>query len=279
MSLRPFGQEKFGTKTEMKNMNSFKGVEHALNYEIQRQTKILDEGKQVIQQTLLWDDIICIAKPMRTKEESDDYRYFPEPDLVPLKIDNNIIDQIQKTLPELPDNKFNRFINQYQLREYDVKVLTVDRKIADYFENIVQITHDPILTSKWIQSETLRSIKEQNTDIEHLGISAKRMGELLNLLKNKVITVVVGKEVFNKMLKSIDSPDQIVAKGNLCQNNDSEGLETIIKETIAENPDELEKYRSGKKALFGFFMGQVMKKTKGKASPDILSSLLKKYME
>jgi aspartyl-tRNA(Asn)/glutamyl-tRNA(Gln) amidotransferase subunit B len=279
ISLRPFGQEKFGTKTEMKNMNSFKGVEHALNYEIQRQTKILDEGKQVIQQTLLWDDIICIAKPMRTKEESDDYRYFPEPDLVPLKIDNNIIDQIQKTLPELPDNKFNRFINQYQLREYDVKVLTVDRKIADYFENIVQITHDPILTSKWIQSETLRSIKEQNTDIEHLGISAKRMGELLNLLKNKVITVVVGKEVFNKMLKSIDSPDQIVAKGNLCQNNDSEGLETIIKETIAENPDELEKYRSGKKALFGFFMGQVMKKTKGKASPDILSSLLKKYME
>jgi len=279
ISLRPFGQEKCGTKTEMKNMNSFRGVERALNFEIQRQMKILDKGGQVLQQTLLWDETSGMAKPMRTKEESDDYRYFPEPDLVPLSVSEKMINQVRNELPELPDDKFKRFISQYHLREYDTKVLTADRKIADYYEKVVKISNDPVLTSKWIQSETLRAIKDKNTDIEHFRISSERMGRLLNILKNNEITVSVAKEVFSKMLESSDSPEQIIAKENLAQVNDSEDLKSIIKEMIAENPNELEKYRDGKKALFGFFMGQMMKKTKGKTNPDVLSSLLKKLLE
>ncbi|MFA4838810.1 MAG: Asp-tRNA(Asn)/Glu-tRNA(Gln) amidotransferase subunit GatB [Candidatus Neomarinimicrobiota bacterium] len=279
ISLRPFGQEKFGTKTEMKNMNSFRGVERALNFEIQRQMKILDEGGQVLQQTLLWNETTDVAKPMRTKEESDDYRYFPEPDLVPLRIDDAMIDQIQNTLPELPDDKFNRFIRQYQLREYDAKVLTSNKDLSKNFELTVEASGSTFLSSKIIQTEVLHTVKEKIYTIRDFPIHPDRLGKLVKMINENEITHTVGKEVFNKMLTSLDSPEQIVAKENLAQINDSEGLEAIIKEMIIENPDELEKYRAGKKALFGFFMGQVMKKTKGKANPDTLSSLLKKALE
>lgn len=279
ISLRPFGKEKFGTKTEMKNMNSFRGVERALNYEVQRQTKILNEGGQVLQQTLLWDELEGKARPMRTKEESDDYRYFPEPDLVPITISDSWIRDIKDALPELSDDKYHRFIRDYGLREYDANVLTSDKNLADYYEKVVNYMGDPVLCSKWVQSETLRAIKEQDSDISHFIIFPERMGELLKMVKENFITVAVGKDVFNKMLTCNDSPHEIVDREHLSQVSDSSLIEDIIRVVIDENPSELEKYRTGKKNLFGFFMGQVMKKTMGKASPDVVSTLLRKALD
>jgi len=198
ISVRKKGETKFGTKTEMKNMNSFRGVEKALEYEINRQIEIIEDGGKVLQQTLLWDEDKNRARVMRTKEEAEDYRYFPEPDLVPLKVDQKWIDELRDTLPELPVEKFKRFKETYGLRDYDIEILTGDKYLAEYYEETVKHINDPVIASKWIQSELLRVLKEKETGITGIKLRPKTFAELLKLVKDGTITGNVGKEILGK---------------------------------------------------------------------------------
>ncbi|MBP9005712.1 MAG: Asp-tRNA(Asn)/Glu-tRNA(Gln) amidotransferase subunit GatB, partial [Candidatus Marinimicrobia bacterium] len=274
ISLRPIGEEKFGTKTEMKNMNSFRGVERALRFEIERQKAILEKGKNIIQQTMLWDEAKGEARPMRSKEESHDYRYFPEPDLVPLEVDENWKTKISNDLPELPDQKYFRFLNKYNLRHYDAAILTSDKYLAEYFERVNDLINDPQLVSKWIQGEVLRTLSQKNLTSKQIPLAAENLGELLNLIKAGTISANIAKEVFDKMVENNESAKIIVEREKLIQVSDDSELEQIIQTVISENPNEVERYRRGAKNLFAFFMGQVMKKTKGKANPSVANNLL-----
>ncbi|HQQ85858.1 MAG TPA: Asp-tRNA(Asn)/Glu-tRNA(Gln) amidotransferase subunit GatB [Candidatus Marinimicrobia bacterium] len=279
ISLRPIGEEKFGTKTEMKNMNSFRGVERALRFEIERQKAILEKGENIIQQTMLWDEAKGEARPMRSKEESHDYRYFPEPDLVPLEVDENWKTKISNDLPELPDQKYFRFLNKYNLRHYDAAILTSDKYLAEYFERINDLINDPQLVSKWIQGEVLRTLSQKNLTPKQIPLAAENLGELLNLIKAGTISANIAKEVFDKMVENNESAKIIVEREKLIQVSDDSELEQIIQTVISENPNEVERYRRGAKNLFAFFMGQVMKKTKGKANPSVANNLLKKALD
>ena len=279
ISLRPIGEEKFGTKTEMKNMNSFRGVERALRFEIERQKAILEKGKNIIQQTMLWDEAKGEARPMRSKEESHDYRYFPEPDLVPLEVDENWKTKISNDLPELPDQKYFRFLNKYNLRHYDAAILTSDKYLAEYFERVNDLINDPQLVSKWIQGEVLRTLSQKNLTSKQIPLAAENLGELLNLIKAGTISANIAKEVFDKMVENNESAKIIVEREKLIQVSDDSELEQIIQTVISENPNEVERYRRGAKNLFAFFMGQVMKKTKGKANPSVANNLLKKALD
>ncbi|HPC36259.1 MAG TPA: Asp-tRNA(Asn)/Glu-tRNA(Gln) amidotransferase subunit GatB [Candidatus Marinimicrobia bacterium] len=279
ISLRLAGEEKFGTKTEMKNMNSFRGVEKALRFEIERQKALLEKGENIIQQTMLWDEAKGEARPMRSKEESHDYRYFPEPDLVPLEVDENWKMKILNDLPELPDQKYFRFLNNYNLRSYDVAILTSDKYLADYFEKVNALINDPQLVSKWIQGEVLRILSQKNLTPKQIPLAAKNLAELLNLIKSGTISANIGKEVFDKMVENNESAKTIVEREKLAQVSDNVELEQIIHAVISENPNEVERYRGGAKNLFAFFMGQVMKKTKGKANPSVANNLLKKELD
>ncbi|HPI28230.1 MAG TPA: Asp-tRNA(Asn)/Glu-tRNA(Gln) amidotransferase subunit GatB [Candidatus Marinimicrobia bacterium] len=279
ISLRPIGEEKFGTKTEMKNMNSFRGVERALRFEIERQKAILEKGKNIIQQTMLWDEAKGEARPMRSKEESHDYRYFPEPDLVPLEVDENWKTKISNDLPELPDQKYFRFLNKYNLRHYDAAILTSDKYLAEYFERVNDLINDPQLVSKWIQGEVLRTLSQKNLNPKQIPLAAENLGELLNLIKAGTISANIAKEVFDKMVENNESAKIIVEREKLIQVSDDSELEQIIQTVISENPNEVERYRRGAKNLFAFFMGQVMKKTKGKANPSVANNLLRKALD
>jgi len=279
ISLRPIGEEKFGTKTEMKNMNSFRGVERALRFEIERQKAILEKGENIIQQTMLWDEAKGEARPMRSKEESHDYRYFPEPDLVPLEVDENLKTKILNDLPELPDQKYFRFLNKYNLRHYDAAILTSDKYLAEYFERVNALINDPQLVSKWIQGEVLRTLSQKNLNPKQIPLAAENLGELLNLIKAGTISANIAKEVFDKMVENNESAKIIVEREKLIQVSDDSELEQIIQTVISENPNEVERYRRGAKNLFAFFMGQVMKKTKGKANPSVANNLLRKALD
>ena len=279
ISLRPIGEEKFGTKTEMKNMNSFRGVERALRFEIERQKAILEKGKNIIQQTMLWDEAKGEARPMRSKEESHDYRYFPEPDLVPIEVEENWKTKILNDLPELPDQKYFRFLNKYNLRHYDAAILTSDKYLAEYFERVNDLINDPQLVSKWIQGEVLRTLSQKNLTSKQIPLAAENLGELLNLIKAGTISANIAKEVFDKMVENNESAKIIVEREKLVQVSDDSELEQIIQTVISENPNEVERYRRGAKNLFAFFMGQVMKKTKGKANPSVANNLLKKALD
>ncbi len=279
ISLRPIGEEKFGTKTEMKNMNSFRGVERALRFEIERQKAILEKGENIIQQTMLWDEAKGEARPMRSKEESHDYRYFPEPDLVPLEVDENWKTKISNDLPELPDQKYFRFLNKYNLRHYDAAILTSDKYLAEYFERVNDLINDPQLVSKWIQGEVLRTLSQKNLTSKQIPLAAENLGELLNLIKAGTISANIAKEVFDKMVENNESAKIIVEREKLIQVSDDSELEQIIQTVISENPNEVERYRRGAKNLFAFFMGQVMKKTKGKANPSVANNLLRKALD
>jgi len=278
ISLRPIGEEKFGTKTEMKNMNSFRGVERALRFEIERQKAILEKGKNIIQQTMLWDEAKGEARPMRSKEESHDYRYFPEPDLVPIEVEENWKTKILNDLPELPDQKYFRFLNKYNLRHYDAAILTSDKYLAEYFERVNDLINDPQLVSKWIQGEVLRTLSQKNLTSKQIPLAAENLGELLNLIKAGTISANIAKEVFDKMVENNESAKIIVEREKLIQVSDDSELEQIIQTVISENPNEAERYRRGAKNLFAFFMGQVMKKTKGKANPSVANNLLRKAL-
>lgn len=279
ISLRPAGSETFGVKTELKNMNSFKHVQYALAYEIKRQKAILEEGGTVIQETRLWDEAKGVTRSMRGKEEAHDYRYFPDPDLVPVVIDEAWIDAIKSTLPELPDAKKERFIKEYNLPSYDAEVLTTSRALAEFFEAVVKVCANPKLASNWVMSELLGKLNQEKKEVAECPITPKQLGELLALIEKGTISGKIAKTVFEEMYATGKSPAQIVEEKGLVQITDETTLRKIAEKIIEAHPKEVNQYKAGKERLLGFFVGQMMKETKGKANPQLANKIFKELLK
>ncbi|MGK9477708.1 Asp-tRNA(Asn)/Glu-tRNA(Gln) amidotransferase subunit GatB [Melioribacter sp. OK-6-Me] len=275
ISVRLKGETKFGTKTEVKNMNSFRNVERALAFEIERQIDLLEDGKEIIQQTLLWDADANVAQPMRSKEEAHDYRYFPDPDLMPVVIEDKMLGELKSHMPELPDAKKNRFIEKYALPPYDAEILTSSRELADYYEKILTVTNDFKSASNWVMTEVLKVINEEKIDISRFPVSPENLGKLIELINNKTISGKIAKDVFSEMLKSNKDPETIVKEKNLVQITDFSEIESIVEKVLSENQKQVEEFLAGKEKVLGFLVGQIMRETKGKANPQIVNDILK----
>jgi len=278
VSVRPLGQKEFGIKTEIKNLNSFKFVEKALEYEIKRQIKILDEGGRIEQETRLWNTERGITEPMRSKEEAHDYRYFPEPDLVPITVEQRWIDEINESLPELPDKKRHRFVSGYGLPEYDSDLLTSEKPLADWFEMAVSLGGQPKAISNWIMGDLMRFLNEDTKTIEECPLKPKQLVDMLKLIENGTISGKIAKTVFQEIYKTGKDAEIIVKEKGLVQISDSGAIEKAVDDMIAKNPKEVERFKGGEEKLMGFFVGQVMKLTKGKANPQMVNELLKKKL-
>jgi aspartyl-tRNA(Asn)/glutamyl-tRNA(Gln) amidotransferase subunit B len=278
VSLRPRGTEPFGTRTELKNMNSFRNVQRALEYEIKRQQYILEGGGRVIQETRLWDDSQGVTLSMRGKEEAHDYRYFPDPDLVTVEISEAWIEEVRKTLPELPLEKRERFIRDHGIPPYDAGVLTSSRALADYYEEAVRLCGKPKIVSNWVMGDLLRFLNEEKRDIRDGLIKPSDLAEMVNLIEDGTISGKIAKEVFEDMYRTGKAPRTIIDEKGLVQITDEEALKKTIDDIIGANPAQLEQYRAGKEKVFGYFVGQVMKATKGKANPALVNELLKKML-
>ncbi|RKY88749.1 Asp-tRNA(Asn)/Glu-tRNA(Gln) amidotransferase GatCAB subunit B [candidate division KSB1 bacterium] len=279
VSIRKKGEKSLGVKTEVKNLNSFKNVEKALDFEINRQKKILEQGGHILQETLYWDARKNQAFIMRRKEYSDDYRYFPEPDLIPLKVSTEWIEKIRKTIPELPNEKKKRLIKQYNIPSYNAEILIDSKELADYFEKCTKFCSDYRTLSNWIIGDVLYILNEKKISITEFRIPPEFLGTMVKLIENKTISGKIAKEVFEEMLKTGKSPEDIVKTKNLIQLTDEDKISDIIETVLKENKEELEKYLNGKEKLFGFFIGQIMKKTRGKANPQIVNKLLKNKLD
>jgi len=279
ISVRPKGTETFGTRTELKNMNSFRNVEKALEYEIERQIAALENGETVVQETRLWDAAAGVTRTMRGKEEADDYRYFPDPDLLPLVVEEDWIEEIRRTLPELPGEKRDRLVQQYGIPLYDAEVMTAEKAVADYFETCVAVCHAPKQASNWVMTEVLRELKEGEREISQFPVTAQHLGEMLLMIEKGTISGKIAKTVFAEMVATGDPPGKIVQEKNLVQVTDQAAIEAVIDEVLAENPEQVERYKGGKTKLLGFFVGQVMKKTKGKANPQMVNTILKDKLD
>jgi aspartyl-tRNA(Asn)/glutamyl-tRNA(Gln) amidotransferase subunit B len=278
VSVRPEGSEEFGVKVEVKNLNSFKFVERALQYEIRRQVEILEEGGQVVQETRLWDASTGSTVSMRTKEEAHDYRYFPEPDLVPVVVGKEWIEELRARLPELPDEKRHRFISQYGLPEYDADLLTAERPLAEWFEEAVRSGGEPKAVSNWMMVELLRLLNERSIAVEQCPLRPQQLVEMLALIKDGTISGKIAKTVFEEMFATGKSARQVVQEKGLVQISDEEALLRIVKEVLEGSPREVERYRAGEAKLLGFFVGQVMRATKGKANPKLVNELLRREL-
>ncbi|PIQ09228.1 MAG: Asp-tRNA(Asn)/Glu-tRNA(Gln) amidotransferase GatCAB subunit B [Ignavibacteriales bacterium CG18_big_fil_WC_8_21_14_2_50_31_20] len=278
VSIRLKNETSLGTKTEVKNMNSFKNVEKAINVEIARQIEIVEDGGRIIQQTLLWDADLEDVFPMRSKEESHDYRYFPEPDLMPIVINENWRNEIAENLPELPEVRKNRFISEFKLPEYDAEILTSNRPLADYYEKVITVTRDYKSASNWIMGEVLKVLKEDKIEITDFPLSAENLGKLIELINNNTISGQIAKDIFPEILKTNEDPSKIVREKNLVQITDTSKLEGIISTIISSNQAQVQQYLSGKDSVIGFFVGQVMKASQGKANPKVVNELLKKKL-
>lgn len=278
ISLRRGGSSIFGTKAELKNMNSFKHVQRALEYEIKRQTDILQDGGEIIQETRLWDVHQGITVSMRCKEEAHDYRYFPDPDLVPIAVDPEWIGNIKNTLPELPDAKGERFITEYGIPEYDAGVVTSSKSLANYFEAAVQEFPQPKVVSNWIMAELMRELKKDERDIEECPVTPTHLANMLKMIEDGTISGKIAKTVFEEMYRTGKDAEAIVKEKGLIQVTDEGIIQRYIEDVINENPEQVEAYKHGKEKLFGFFIGKVMKKSKGKANPKLVNEILKKRL-
>lgn len=278
ISMRPVGVEKLGTKTELKNMNSFKAVERALAYEMQRQTSVLQSGGEVIQQTLLWDDNAGESRPMRSKEEAHDYRYFPEPDLVPLLVSKEWIEDVAKNMAELPQARRDRFVKDYGIPKYDAEVLTLNKSLANYFEETLTYVKDAKLASNWIMSEMMAVLKERKQEADEFIVTPKHFGMMLDLIVKGTISGKIAKSVFEEMCNEGKEPNAIVKEKGLLQITDRNEIEKIIEKAFEANPSQLKEYLAGKEALFGHFVGQVMKISQGKANPGLANEILKEKL-
>jgi len=279
VSIRPKGEEKFGTRTELKNLNSFKHVEKAIVYEISRQKEALLEGGQIVQETRLWDPDNHKTTSMRGKEEAHDYRYFPDPDLLPLVIDSEWIQRIKKSLPELPDQKKKRFMEQFDLPSYDAGLLTSDRELADYFEDCVGIFPQPKPVSNWVMGSLLGLLNAQDKTIAASPVSPRNLANLLALIEKGVISGKIAKTVFDDMAQTGKAAEQIVEEKGLVQITDTDAIDNVVADIILNNPKEVEAYKNGKTKLLGFFVGQVMRETGGKANPALVNEILKKKLD
>jgi len=278
VSIRPKGEKKLGTRTELKNLNSFKHVEKALLYEISRQKETLLDGGKIVQETRLWDPDKNETASMRGKEEAHDYRYFPDPDLLPLVIDSQWIQSIQKSLPELPDQKKKRFMEQFDLPSYDAGLLTSDRKLADYFEACVRSFPQPKAVSNWVMGSLLGLLNAEDKTIADSPVTPQNLARLLELIEAGVISGKIAKTVFDEMARTGKPAKQIVAEKGLVQITDTDAIDDIVARIISNNPKEVEAYQNGKTKLLGFFVGQVMKETRGKANPKLVNQILKKKL-
>ena len=279
VSVRPKGQEKFGTRTELKNMNSFRNVERAIQYEIDRQIDLIESGGKVVQQTLLWDANKMETRTMRSKEEAHDYRYFPEPDIPPVVVTDEMLEEIKASLPEMPDVRRQRFMDEFGMSADDATTLTEDRYLADYFEDTLTHVNNPKAVSKIILSEVLRALNEQSIAIGQFSISEERLAGLVQLRENDKINSSAMTEIFDAMLEEDQSAEALAKEMNLMQVSDSGFIEPIVDEVIESHPDEVERYRDGKKGLIGFFIGQVMQKSQGKANPQQVRELITERLE
>ena len=278
VSIRPMGQKEFGTRTELKNMNSFRNVQRALEYEVKRQQYLVENGQKIVQETRLWDDAQGVTNSMRSKEEAHDYRYFPDPDLVPVMVDEAWIAKIRKELPELPLVKRERFVKEYQIPAYDAGVLTAERALAEYYEEVVRLCGKPKQASNWVMGDVLRFLNEEKRNIRQCPITAKSLADMIKLIEEGAISGKMAKDVIEEMYKTGKSPQDIIKEKGLVQITDEGELIKTITAIIEANPNQLKDFRGGKEKLFGFFVGQVMKATQGKANPQLVNDLLKKML-
>jgi aspartyl-tRNA(Asn)/glutamyl-tRNA(Gln) amidotransferase subunit B len=278
ISVRPAGQQAFGTKAEVKNLNSFRYLQKALEYEIDRQVDVIEGGGRVIQETRLWDSAAGRTLSMRSKEEAHDYRYFPEPDLPPLVVDEARIAAVRETMPELPDARRQRFVAAYGLPEYDAGVLTQSAALANYFEQAASASGSPKAVSNWVMGELLRTLKERGVAIEEVPLAPSALAGLIALVEKGTISSTIAKDVFAKMYDSGRSADDIVRADGLAQNSDEGALLAIVRDVIGKNSDAAAQYRAGKSQTFGYLVGQVMKASGGKANPKLANELLKREL-
>lgn len=278
LSLRPSGQKEYGTKVELKNINSFKYVKDAIEYEIKRQTNVLNEGGKIHQETRLWNIDRGETAVMRSKEEAHDYRYFPDPDLVPLKLDKEWIEGFRAGLPELPAVRTKRFVSDYGLPEYDATILTALKGMADYFETCVKHFDQPKTVSNWVMGELTRELNNSETDITASPVAPERLISLLQMVDKGTISLKVARDIFSELYSSGKAPEQIVREKGLTQVSDEGALEQIIAEVLSKNPGQVAQFKEGKQQVLGFLVGQVMKASGGKANPGKVNELLKKKL-
>ncbi|HWR51672.1 MAG TPA: Asp-tRNA(Asn)/Glu-tRNA(Gln) amidotransferase subunit GatB [Bryobacteraceae bacterium] len=278
VSVRPWGQEKFGTKAEVKNLNSFRFLKQALDYEIARQVVLIEAGGRVEQETRLYNSETGETAGMRSKEAAHDYRYFPEPDLMPLRISREWLSRVKEEMPELPPDKRRRFIEEFGLREYDAQVLTASREAAEYFERAANVSGDPRGAANWVMGDLAAALKDAGRDIADSPIPAEHLGELVALIHKGEISGKLAKDIFPKMLASGEPPSAIVEREGLRQISDTGALGVIVDQVLAANPKQVEQYRSGKTTVLGFLVGQVMKASRGQANPALANQLLKERL-
>ena len=278
LSLRPLGQKEFGTKVELKNINSFKFVKDAIEYEIKRQTKVLNEGGRVNQETRLWNLDRGETVVMRSKEEAHDYRYFPDPDLVPLKLEKEWVEGCRKHVTELPAARLQRFVSEFSLPEYDAGVLTASKAVADYFESCVKLFNQPKTVSNWVMGELSRELNNSGIDASVSPVSPERLVSLLQMVDNGTVSLKVAREIFPEVYSSGKAPEQIVREKGLIQVSDEGVLDKIIDEVLAKNPTQVAQFKQGKQQVLGFLVGQVMKASGGKANPGKVNELLRKRL-
>jgi aspartyl-tRNA(Asn)/glutamyl-tRNA(Gln) amidotransferase subunit B len=279
VSVRHKGADKLGTRAEIKNLNSFRFVERAINFEVERQIELIEGGGKVVQETRLYDPDRGETRSMRSKEEANDYRYFPDPDLLPLVIEESTVAEVRGSMPELPDQKAARFVSEHGLSAYDAGVLTASRELADYYENVVaRLGGEPKLAANWVMGELSGALNRDNLDVTQSHVDAQGLAELLTRIVDRTISGKIAKDVFEAMWTDRKPADEIIDARGLRQITDTSAIERAIDEVMAKNPQQLADYRSGKDKLFGFFVGQVMKATQGKANPAQLNELLRKKL-
>lgn len=283
VSLRPWGQKEFGTRSESKNINSFKAVQRAIEYEEIRQAELLDDGGKVVQETRTWDDANGVSLSMRSKEEAHDYRYFPEPDLPPIIIDTEWIERVRAALPELPTARKNRLMQDYNLPAYDAEVITASKDMADYFDSVIDSADDRARDAKgianWLMGDVSAYLNVKGISIKEFVVPAANIAELVCLINKGVLSSKLAKSVFEEMLVSNHKPSVIVKEKGMEQVSDTGAIEKIVEETIAENPKSVEDYRAGKAQALGFLVGQIMRKSKGKANPGMVNQILKDKLQ
>lgn len=279
VSLRPKGSEQLGTRVEIKNLNSFRAVLGAVEAEIKRQKEILLSGGKVVQQTMLWNEALKITEPMRTKETAHDYRYFPEPDLVPIVVDEAWLNRLKVEMPELPKQRFERFMREYELGEYEARLLTATPVTADYFEVATKICNDPKAIANWMLGDLQGLLNDAGKSWDECPIPPQHLGEMVKLMQEGVISVRIAKELLKEMFATQKSPKQIVEERGLVQITDEAELRRIIEEIVAANPKAVQEFLSGNEKVLGFFVGQVMRATKGKANPQLTNKLVREVLE
>lgn len=278
VSVRKKGSKDFGTRCEIKNMNSIKFIQQAIDFEAYRQIELIEDGKVVNQETRLFDNKKQETRSMRSKEDAHDYRYFPDPDLLPLKLDSDFIENIKKKLPELPDQKKQRLINEFKLSSYEAGVIISDKETSAYYEDVAK-NSDYKLASNWLTVELFAVLNKQNKTITDSPVSSINLAKLINLIKDKTISGKIAKTVFEEMVKTDGDPEKIVIDRGLKQQSDPKELEKIISKILENNGDKVKQYKSGKEKLFGFFVGQAMKETEGKGNPNLINDILKKMLK